>query len=112
MLLPDGGPLPAPAPVPELAPGYVLAALVPEDPEDALGLAAALDDELGVALADPLRLLTRVPLDPEVSAVASFAALVAGPASPGGAPPGSATAAPGALGSVTLTPGCCGPSHE
>jgi hypothetical protein len=42
----------------------------------------------------------------------SRAAAVRGPLSPGGAPPGSGTAAVGSDGSVSLTPGWLGPSHE
>ena len=39
-------------------------------------------------------------------------AVVEGPVSPGGAPPGSGTQALGSDGSVSLTPGWFGPSHE
>src|SRR5262249_43814019 len=46
------------------------------------------------------------------SAAVSRAALVAGPCSPGGAPPGSGTGAPGLVGSVSLTAGWFGPNHE
>jgi hypothetical protein len=49
--------------------------------------------------------LAALAAEAEVSAAASFVALVAGPRWPGGAPPGSGTAALGAEGSVLLTPG-------
>ena len=42
----------------------------------------------------------------------SLHALVGGPCSPGGAPPGSGTHALGFVGSVSFTPGWLGPSHE
>ena len=46
------------------------------------------------------------------AAAGHLVALVVGPVCPGGAPPGSGTHALGSDGSVSLTPGWLGPSHE
>jgi hypothetical protein len=69
-----------------------------------------------VALFEPeFLLLARLAADGIVGADGAaehFRALVLGPVWPGGAPPGSGTQALGLDGSVSLTPGWLGPSHE
>lgn len=92
------------------------AGVEPGDPEAPRASARVLDDSFVT-----FTLRCRV-VDEDASSLAdSLQALVVGPFSPGGAPPGSGTQALGLafvapfafqVGSVSLTPGWFGPSHE
>jgi hypothetical protein len=115
-------------PFPEIAPriwpsvcwrfsGAVFAVLEPPplEPPPAEPVAPPPPDAVEAVLVTVrLLLLVRVALAaPAVlSAAASLHALVEGPLVPGIAPPGSGTHARGFDGSVSLTPGWLGPSHE
>ncbi len=86
----------------------VLGGLTPVDGSGELGV----PDPVDVAgVLDFFELFLFAPLVLSASA-GHLDAVVEGPVSPAGAPPGSGTHALGFDGSVSLTPGWLGPSHE